>query len=189
MTKSAAPVVPAGSALVREPRPFQFLTPARLPLRRDAVDPAGVAELDAAMGACLAMLTRSLVDFTIAQQNRRARERGNPQAPQLSVLNRRRRAARAWLVAIAAGRVDAGTLHALGAQWIPTLTGTGPDLRRAARPGRALIEFVRGAITACIFDEARECLLPEAKALHALEGVLAAHLAAIQQAARAAFAK
>lgn len=189
MTQSATSVVDAATTITREPRPFLYLEPARLPLRSTQIDAASLVRLDDAAGPSVPALVRSIVDFSIALQNRRALENGNVQPIQLSVLNRRRRAARSWLVAILAGRVDAGTLHAVSTQWIPTLAGTGYDLRRCARSGRAFVEFVRGAITACIFDRFEPNLVPSAKAGHALETVLAAHLAAVQQAARAAFAK
>ncbi len=166
---------------VRELRPLLYLRPARLPLRDAAVDKIGVARLDAAMSPSIPHLVRSIVDFTIELQNRRALERGNPQPIHLSVLNRRRRAARAWLLAIAAGKADAATRHAVSTQWIPLLVGSGPEITKATQPGRAVMEFVRGAITACVFDEPAASLLPHARALHVLEQTLAAHLAALQQ--------
>ncbi|MBL9078844.1 MAG: hypothetical protein JNL08_15165 [Planctomycetes bacterium] len=184
MTKSAVSQANVVTA-AREPRPFLFLSPARLPLRHDPIDAAGRATLQAAAEDAVPMLVRSLVNFTIERQNRRALERGNPQPIALSVLNRRRRAARAWLLAVLAGKVDGAARHAVASQWLPTLCGTGPDLRLAAAPARALVEFVRGAITACIFDEANENLLPHAKALHVLETVLSVHLAAVLQVSRA----
>jgi hypothetical protein len=95
------------------------------------------------------------------------------------VLNRRRRAARSWILAILAGKVDGAVRHAVSTSWLPTLCGTGPDRGKAVRPSRVLIEFVRGAITACIFSEVRENLLPQAKALHVLETTLSVHLAAV----------
>lgn len=185
MSKSAAPLAHVATA-AREPRPFLFLSPARLPLRHDSIDADGQARLAAAADDAVPMLVRALVDYTIERQNRRALERGHVQAIQLSVLNRRRRAARAWLVAILAGRTDAATRHAVATMWLPTLCGTGPDLRLAARPAQALVEFVRGAITACIFDQPDANLLPHAKALHVLETVLSVHLAAVRDQARVA---
>lgn len=189
MTKSAVHDAYDAPAAVREPRPFLQLAPARLPLPADISFGDDCRYLEAAAGFSVPVLVRSLVDYTIALQNRRAIERGNPQPIQLSVLNRRRRAARSWILAILAGKVDAGTRHAVSSQWIPTLLGTGPDLTKAAVPGRTLVEFVRGGITACIFDEPAENLLPHARALHVLETVLSVHLAAIQQAARAVASK
>lgn len=185
MTKST---ISAGDSVtaVREVRPFLLLQPARLPLKETKADATGLARLDAAVSPTIPQVVGSLVDFTIALQNRRALERGPVQPIQLSVLNRRRRAARSWLVAIVQGKTDAATRHAVATQWLPLLTGTGPDLARAQRSGRALVEFVRGALTACIFDEPSENLLDHAKALHVLESTLAAHLAGLQQAARVA---
>jgi hypothetical protein len=171
-----------------EPRPFLFLDPVRTTARRPVLDEVGRENLESCTIDAVPAIVRSLVDFTIAQQNRRALEHGNVQPIQLSVLNRRRRSARAWILAVLAGAVDAGTLHALTTQWIPTLTGTGPDLRRAAQPGRACLEFLRGAIAAQIFDRPAENLLPHARALHVLETVLGLHLAAVQDAARASTA-
>ena len=186
MTKSILDDGRVAPTAVREPRPFLYLEPARLPCREDSVDAVGRRNLEAAAADTVPLLVRSLVDYTIARQNRRALERGNPQPIQLSVLNRRRRAARSWILAILQGKVDGATQHAVATQWIPTLTGTGPDLRRASGPGRTLVEFVRGAITACLFDEPAANLLPLAKALFALETVLSVHLAAIVQTARSA---
>jgi hypothetical protein len=183
MTKPVTSVKETVST-VRAVRPFLFLKPARLPLRDAKVDPIGVQRLDEALSPSIPALVRSIVDFTIELQNRRAIERGNPQPIQLSVLNRRRRAARAWLVAIAEGRSDAATRHAVATQWIPLLTSSGHDLAKAARSGAPLIEFVRGAATACIFDLPAESLLPHARALHVLETTLGTHLAALQQIAR-----
>lgn len=183
MTKSVTSAKGTVSA-ERVGHPLLYLKPARLPLRDVAVDKIGLDRLDVAMSPSIPHLVRSLVDFTIELQNRRALERGNAQPIQLSVLNRRRRAARAWLLSIAGGKADGATRHAAATQWIPLLTGSGPDLANAVRPGRALIEFVRGAITACVFDEPAASLLPHARALHVLEVTLAAHLAALQQNAR-----
>lgn len=185
MTKSAVWQQDAVSAQ-REVRPFLLLEPARLPLKAPAFDAAGLELLDAVVAPAIPHLVRSVVDYTIALQNRRALEQGNPQPIQLSVLNRRRRAARAWLLAIAAGQCDGATRHAAATQWLPLLTGTGPEFAKTAAPARRLIEFVRGACTACIFDAPAENLLPHAKALHVLESTLAAHLAAVLQTARSA---
>jgi hypothetical protein len=186
MTKSATLANDGTAAPQREVRPFLYLEPARLPLKDARVDVAAIGWLEQAAAPWIPQLVRSLVDFTIARQNRRALERGPVQPIQLSVLNRRRRAARSWLNAIVAGKTDAATRHAVATQWLPLLTATGPDLRASARFSRAIVEFVRGAITACVFDEPDDCLLPHARALHVLESALAAHLAAVHQAARAA---
>ena len=184
MTKSVV-MREAASAVVREPRPFLYLKPARWPLRTAPVDGPGLQQLEAEMAAAMPQLVRLVVDKTIARHNRHARARGHVQPIQMSVLNRRRRAARSWLLAIAAGSADAATCHAVATQWLPLLCGTGPDLARAVRPGRALIEFVRGAITACLFVEPSENLLPAARALHVLEQTLAAHLTGLMQNVRA----
>ncbi len=183
MTKPVVSDAYDAPAAVREPRPFLYLEPARLPLRADRALATDGRYLEAAAGHSVPALVRSLVDYTIALQNRRALERGNPQPIQLSVLNRRRRAARSWILAVLAGKVDAAPQHAVATQWLPMLTGTGPDLTKATRPGRTLIEFLRGSITACIFDDPAENLLPHARALHVLETVLSVHLAAIAQVA------
>ncbi|MCC7396311.1 MAG: hypothetical protein IT455_04525 [Planctomycetes bacterium] len=186
MTKSTVSERDVTATALREPRPFLHLEPARLPVRDSEPDTIGLARLDAAAAPSIPALVRSLVDHTIARQNRRGFEVGNPQPIQVSVLNRRRRAARSWLLAILAGKVDGATRHAVASQWLPVLTGSGPELGRLAHPARQLIEFLRGAITACIFDEARDNLLTDARALHVLEATLAVHLAAVQQTARAA---
>ena len=185
MTKSVVSVENDVQAIAREPRPFLFLEPARLPLRPIAIDPLGLERLDAEVGEAVPALARSVVNYSIALQNRSALERGNRQPIQLSVLNRRRRAARAWLNAVLAGQTDAATLHAVGTQWLPVLCGSGPDARPAPAVARRFVEFVRGAITAHLFSEPCENLLPHARALHVLETVLAMHLAGAVTAARA----
>ena len=178
MTKSTASDAYDAPAAVREPRPFLFLEPARLPVNVGASFADDCRYLEASAGQWVPVLVRSLVDHTIALQNKRAIERGNPQPISMSVLNRRRRAARSWLLAVLAGKLDAATLHAVATQWMPMLTGNGHEASKASKWCRSLIEFVRGGVTACIFDEPADDLLPHAKALHVLETVLAAHLAA-----------
>jgi hypothetical protein len=186
MTTPSVPEANVAPALVREVRPFLFLAPAALPLRQNPIDPAGALRLAAAADGSLPALVRSVVDYTVARQNRRAQALGRAEPIQVSVLNRRRRAARSWLLAVAGARVDAATCHAVATQWLPLLAGTGPELRVAREPARELVEFVRGAITACIFDRPADNLLPEARALHALESTLSVHLAAVLQAGRGA---
>lgn len=171
-------LAPANS---REPRPFLFLEPTSTLTNDVELSADELQELDDLTTDKVPLFVRSLVNFTIALQNRRALENGNVQPIQLSVLNRRRRAARAWMVAILAGKVDEGTCHAAATQWLPTLCGTGPDLSRCIERAGSLVEFVRGSITACLFAEAAENLVPQAKALHALESVLAVHLCAVRE--------
>lgn len=186
MTKSLVSERDTAATATRDPSPFAFLEPARLPLRATEPDVEGRRWLADKVTPAIPQLVRSLVDYTIERQNRRALERGNPQPIQISVLNRRRRAARSWLLAILDGKTDGATRHAVATQWLPMLCGTGPDLAKVARPGRVLVEFLRGALTACVFDEASPNLLPHARALHVLESTLAVHLAALLQGARIA---
>ena len=184
MTKSDVHQGRAAAAPAREPRPFLFLEPQRVTSQSAAFAPPDVAYLDAAATDSVPALVRAIVGFTIALQNRRALEHGDVHPIQLSVLNRRRRAARAWLVAILAGRTDASTQHAVATQWLPTLCGTGPDVAACSAPASRLVEFVRGAVTACLFDAPSDNLLPHAKALFVLEQTLAIHLGAVRNAAR-----
>ena len=167
----------------REPRPFLYLKAASLPLSTEPVDPVGAQQLEESLQPQIRHIVRSIVNYTIAKQNRTSRA---PQPIQMSVLNRRRRAARAWLLAISANKTDAATRHAVASQWLPLLCGTGSDLKVAVEPARELIEFVRGAGTSCIFDRPAENLLPHARALYAFESTLAVHLAAVQQISQSA---
>ncbi|MFT4840541.1 MAG: hypothetical protein ACI8UD_004234 [Planctomycetota bacterium] len=162
----------------REPRPFLYLKAASLPLGKEPVDPVGAQQLEERVQPQISHIVRSIVDYTIAKQNRNSRA---AQPIQMSVLNRRRRAARAWLLAISEAKTDAATRHAVATQWLPLLCGTGPDLKVPVEPARELIEYVRGAGTACLFDGPSESLLPQARALHVFETTLAVHLAAVQQ--------
>lgn len=186
MTKSVESIADGAQAITREPRPFLFLEPARVPVRPVVLDSIGLDWLDAEISDAVPSIARSLVNYSIAVQNGTALERGNRQPIQLSVLNRRRRAARAWVNAVVAGRTDAATQHAVATQWLPVLCGTGPVVKPGVRVGRKFVEFLRGSITAYLFSDPAENLLPHARALHVLETVLGVHLAAIAQNARAA---
>ena len=184
MTKSVVSeenIVPVST---REPRPFLFLEPRRAAATQVDFSAKEVELLDSLASPSVPVLVRSLVSFTIALQNRRALEHRNVQPIQVSVLNRRRRAARSWLVAILAGKVDAATCHAVATQWLPTLCGTGPDIARCIPQATSIIEFVRGGMTATLFDTPADNLVPNAKALHVLESVLSAHYAAVRDASR-----
>ena len=184
MTKSAPSASTAAATAVREVRPFLFLDPAPAPVHV-TIAPAERERLEHIAVAEIPQLVRAVVDYTIALQNRRALERGNPQPISLAVLNRRRRAARSWLLAILGGATDASTLHAVTTQWLPVLCAAGLVPTRLERPARRLVEFVRGALAACLYEEAAENLLPHAKAQHAVETTLACHLAAILRASAA----
>ncbi|MFK7743160.1 MAG: hypothetical protein AB8H80_22790 [Planctomycetota bacterium] len=169
------------AAAVREPRPFLYLKPAALPLVHHEYDAAGVARLQQSADADIPHIVRSIVDYTIASQNERSRR---AQPIPMSVLNRRRRAARSWLRAILEARCDAATRHAVATQWLPILCGTGPDRQQLAPLAAALCEFVRGVVTASVFVEPKANLLGDARALHALESTLSVHLAAVGQLVR-----
>jgi hypothetical protein len=184
MTQSVEPTsVVAG---IREPRPFLYLDPRPVGVTVPELDAEGLARLEDSVIDDVPMLVRSLVNFTIALQNRRELESGHRQPIALSVLNRRRRSARAWILAILSGKLDQATMHAVTTVWIPQLASSGPDLRRALRPGIAIFEFLRGAMTALLFDAPAENLLPHARALNVLETVLSTQLAAVHQIARRA---
>jgi hypothetical protein len=185
MTKSAHPRVSAGAAPRREPRAFSYLTPRLVTAVPPAIDLGGKAVLAARVNDYVPALVRALVDHTIALQNRRGLESGNRQPIQLSVLNRRRRAARAWVQAVLSGAVDQPTQHAVATQWLPMLAGHGRDPEVVLRTVRSCFEFLRGALVGVLFDEPAENLLGHARALNVLETVLAVHLAATQEALRA----
>jgi hypothetical protein len=189
MNKLVKPTVetkkaPAAPALRREPRAFSFLKARRITTSPPEIDIGGKAILAARVHECIPALARALVDQSIAAHNERGRERGLRQPIQLSVLNRRRRAARAWVQSVVSAAVDAPTLHAVATQWLPMLTGHGQDREVVVRTVRASIEFLRGAITGVLFDEPADNLLGHARALHVLETVLSAHLAAAEEALR-----
>ena len=168
-TQSAAPA----STPAREPRAFSFLKPRLVTVRVILM-----ARADSSVPA----LVRAVVDHTIALHNEHGRESGYVQAIQVSVLNRRRRAARSWIQSILAGSVDAPTLHAIATQWLPTLAGNGRDAEFVTRTVRSCVEFVRGSITALLFDQPADNLLGNARALHVLETVLSVHLSAAEEA-------
>ncbi len=167
----------------REPRPFVRIEPKGGAGVLPAEAKRGIAWLRSCAESRAAWLANALVDFTIARDLRRQRGRGRTEPIQVAVLNRRRRAARSWIEAILAGAIDAATLRSLAHSWLPQLCGTGPELDKSLVLGRGLFEFVRGALTALVFEEPQENLLPEARAMHGLEIVLATHLQAAVSAA------
>ena len=167
-----------GVAASKQPRPFLFLEPREL-LEGAGPDPVGLRALHEICEECLPLLVRSLVNHTIARSNEVALR---PQPIAMTVLNRRRRAARSWLLAIVNGAVDAATSYQVAEQWLPLLCGTGPDRTHWIGAAQRLVEFVRGAITACIFDAPTENLLTQARALHVMETILAHQLAWIERA-------
>jgi hypothetical protein len=179
MTKSPFSV-PAAAPSTREPRAFAHLAPLLVTAEPPALDVGGRAFLAAKTGDHVAALVRGLVDHTIALQNRRALESGNRQPMQISVLNRRRRCARAWIQSIVSGDVDRATLHSVANHWLPTLAGNVADRRSMLRQVVSCFEYVRGALSGLIFDAPAENLLGHARALHVLETVLGLHLAAVQ---------
>jgi hypothetical protein len=167
----------------REVRPFSFLEPARPSGRLPELDLQGCERLAEALTDSIPMLVRSLVDWSIARQRRDRWSQASAQPIQLAVLNRRRRAARAWCNAIAEARVDEAVQHAVAQQWLPILCGSGTAGADFAA-GRSFVEFVRGLATACLFDAPKASLLGEARGLHVLETVLAVHLGALERAVR-----
>ena len=78
--------------------------------------------------------------------------------------------------------MDRATLHAVAHSWLPQLCGTGPSIRDASKPARRYVEFLRGLMTAHVMRRVAENLVPEAKALHTLETILAVHLGALEEA-------
>ena len=186
MAKTADSGSSEDTRIQKEPRPFLYLEPKEVP-RDPAILAEGVAELATLILDQIPALVRALINHTIAMQNRRTLLTGRRQAIPISVLNRRRRSARAWILAVIHGQMDRATLHAVSHVWIPQLAGTGPELRHAARAGRSCMEFLRGAITAHIFEHPEENLVPAAKALQALEIVMGTHLQALSEAVHSEF--
>jgi hypothetical protein len=159
-------------------RPFVWLKPQRVGDELPDMAEHGLAYLQIFAEADTGAMMRALVRFSIEFQS--PSQRPFVRAPGISVLNRRRRAALLWINSILDGDVSNGTLRQVTNVWLPQLAGCGHEVERAARRGGAFIEFVRGLMTASIFDQGGNELLRHAKALYALETVLGAHLRAIQ---------
>ncbi len=176
-TPSPSPTAP------RERRPFARLEPTTGSAALPGELHQGLTNLELCVGTQIAMLTRALVTYTLTAG--RADTIGRRTPPTISVLNRRRRAARLWIQAILAGRVDDDTRHTVATSLMPKLIGCGPEIHRAERAGELLVEYVRGAMHAAILDRPAANLVPEAAAIHALDTVLANHLDAFVQTARA----
>jgi hypothetical protein len=173
------PAVPA----TKERRPFLKLSPLLVPREVPEELAPGLEELEHRVGDDVQIVVRSLVNFTVSRQIVAQRAAGRAVGVPHGVLNRRRRSAREWILAIVAGHVDESTLHSLTHTWIPQLAGTGPDVAAAIAPGAEMIEFVRGAISALVMNDFAANLVPHAKALNALETVLSLHLRGLRDAA------
>lgn len=172
-------------APLRERRPFLWLEAIDMPRRLPPSAQDGLELLAELLMDEVGSLVRSLVNHTVAAQNEQRRREGRREGVTLSVLNRRRRAAGSWIVTILRGQVDRTTLHTVAHSWLPQLCGTGPDIRNANQPARRYVEFLRGLMTAHVMRRVAENLVPEAKALHALETILAIHLGALEEAVNA----
>ena len=183
MTKTRTRSVKAANTPSREPRAFSYLKPQVRGAEPPVIDQGGRAVLAARVGERVPALVRALIDHTISLQNRRALEAGFARPISMSVLNRRRRVARSWIQAVVGGLADVPTLHAVATQWLPTLAGNTPDTQRLLETAQSCVEFLRGAMTALLFEHPTENLLANARALHVLELVLASHLAATQEVA------
>ena len=176
-----------------EPSPVHTATVERRPFLRLEPEPRAALTDDVRSGLVLAeqfltdqvpALVQGLVNYAIGVQSRR-RPAGRRIAPSVAAINRRRRASRQWIQAILAGAIDRETLQTIGHTLIPQLAGSGPEVHRGAALGRQCVEYLRGALTAGIFGEPVANLVPEARALHGIETVLAIHLDSYENAVAA----
>ncbi|MDA0375108.1 MAG: hypothetical protein O2865_15090 [Planctomycetota bacterium] len=138
----------------------------------------GLAALQRLASAHAARLGHELVQHTL--RLRSGSRAPFTRVPPFSVLNRRRRAARLWVNAILGGDTSPATMRNLTRSWLPQLTGTGPEPRRAAPSGPGFVEFLRGALAAVTTpDGPVGDLTPVLEALNAGDHVLRVHLEAI----------
>ncbi len=182
MISKAKDKTASARAPARERRPFLFVDAIDVPRRLPSSAQDGVRLLARLLMHEVGTLVRSLVNYTVACQNEERRREGRPQGVSLSILNRRRRAARSWVLTILKGHVDRSTLHTVVHSWLPQLCGTGPGIRDARAPARRYVEFLRGLMTSHVMGRVAANLVPEAKALHALETILGIHVRALEDA-------
>lgn len=183
-TESAGPMAvdaPRSSAsqIVPAPTPSALVEASPRALPESAA--RGLLDLEWAVGGRLPELVRDLVAFTFSRDAREDMRVSRPRGIFHSVINRRRRAARLWLNAILEGSVHQSTLYALTHSWGPQLAGTGPEVERALPALRDCVLFLRGMMTGMILDRCHENLVPQARALHALEAVLELHLRGLER--------
>ena len=182
----AAPAVSRQAPTLPHPtlvsRPLGGLEPRELDGRLPAAAESDLAYLQFLVASDDIRIARGLVDYSLQITSRVAGPLRRP--PAVSILNRRRRSARLWVNAVLAGDVSQRTMDCLTGSWLPHLAGVGPDASQAAhRLGFRAIEWLRGAFQASIFDRPDANLVRHARALHALETVLAAHAAAVTRVA------
>jgi hypothetical protein len=140
----------------------------------------GLAELELFVADSVQLVVRTLVEHVGFVEIERQRAAGRrPESVPLRLLNKRRRAARSWIISILQGKIDRATLFALATTWVPDLTSRGGRFPAATITSRYLVELLRGAMTAHIMDTPANNLVPQAKALHAMESVLRVHLSAL----------
>lgn len=154
-------------------RPFQWLEPRIADRRRDAeAFGSNLGYLQILTAHDDLRIARSLVEHSLRRMHSRF-------APPITQVNRRLRAARLWLNAVLAGDVSPRTLGHVRDAWLPILSGVDDGDTLDPQEGRDTVEFLRGALCASIFDRPWPSLLRQARALHALETVLGAHLQAV----------
>lgn len=164
----------------RAPRPHRGTDLWLPPSGAGSAAPVGIDELEYLVSDSVQIVVRALVGHISSLEIAHQRAAGRrPQPVPLRILNLRRRIARTWIIAILQGRMDSASLFALATRWIPQLVGRGEDTRRPAATSRDLVEYVRGALAAQVMTEPANNLVPQAKALHALDTVLGVHLAAL----------
>lgn len=131
------------------------------------------------------VLVRVLVDAMMRRRHARSRAADRLPSTSIQELNRGRRAARSWLHAILSGRIDQGTRHAMLHVWLPELglSAHAADWREV----QDTFELLRGAATGLIAGAPEDNLVPQAKAVHALDAVLALHLGFVEVAIRNAW--
>ncbi|GEM_PF-5606145 len=132
-------------------------------------DVASLKDMGILLDGDLAWLTRVLSNRNWAPLSERKDIFARPPREPLASLNKRRRAARAFLVGLFQGKVADGYCRDLKNVWLPELLGRNKWGEMDRERALAFLEYSMGLLAGALHSEPRENLVPMARIQAALE--------------------
>jgi len=154
----------ATGTLFSTARTVQVSVPALTP-----EDVASLKDMGMLLDGDLAWLTRVLSDRNWRPLSERKDLFRRPPREPLAALNKRRRAARAFLVGLFQGRVADGYCRDLKNVWLPELLGRNKWGETDRELALSFLEYTMGLLVGALHFEPRENLVPLARIQLALE--------------------